>query len=444
MNTMTAHRHPLALGLMLALGISVGVTAPTVTQAVPPPVVNCDDIGAGSLRAALSSPNTVSGDTIDLTQLTCSLITLNVDELTVSQHDLTIVGPGADQLAISGNHAHRVLDHAGAGTLSLSGIALEDGSSRGFGGCLSSPGSVALIDAVVSGCVAVGATPSDGVYGGGVYTGNDLSLTRSALTGNTAYARSAAGGGAFVQGGFSSKYSTISDNIALAIDPVTTPAEGGGVKTRVGQLIVTASTFSANAADIGGALMARDGTSVAIQNSTFSENAANRAGSAIYMGGNGNVLSLFDSTVVSNGSVRGYAVDLNSSSVVTMRGTLMAGNEMLDDGHGSPQASDIGGNGTISGDHNLIAFSSLPLPMDTISECPRLGPLADNGGHSQTHALLHDTLNPAIDSGADGVLATDQRELARPFGAHADIGAFEWSGETDDRILASAFEPVCD
>jgi len=55
---------------------------------------------------------------------------------------------------------------------------------------------------------------------------------------------------------------------------------------------------------------------------------------------------------------------------------------------------------------------------------PNLGPLADNGGPTQTMALL--AVSDAIDAGDDGTCESlDQRGVSRPIGAHCDIGAFE-------------------
>ena len=62
---------------------------------------------------------------------------------------------------------------------------------------------------------------------------------------------------------------------------------------------------------------------------------------------------------------------------------------------------------------------------------PLLGPLQDNGGPSQTHALLQgspaiDAGNPATPgSGGSACEAIDQRGVSRPQGAACDIGAFE-------------------
>jgi hypothetical protein len=54
-----------------------------------------------------------------------------------------------------------------------------------------------------------------------------------------------------------------------------------------------------------------------------------------------------------------------------------------------------------------------------------LAALADNGGPTQTHALLPGS--PAIDAASDDCPppATDQRGVSRPQGAKCDIGAFE-------------------
>ena len=54
---------------------------------------------------------------------------------------------------------------------------------------------------------------------------------------------------------------------------------------------------------------------------------------------------------------------------------------------------------------------------------PALGPLGDNGGRSWTMPPLAGS--PAIDAALGSLLATDQTGLPRPFGARADLGAYE-------------------
>jgi hypothetical protein len=77
------------------------------------------------------------------------------------------------------------------------------------------------------------------------------------------------------------------------------------------------------------------------------------------------------------------------------------------------------------------SITGSPLTAD-----PLLGPLADNGGPTQTMAL--GAGSPAIDAGSAFGLATDQRGQPRPFvfaalahpGDGSDIGAFELQGPT--------------
>jgi hypothetical protein len=100
----------------------------------------------------------------------------------------------------------------------------------------------------------------------------------------------------------------------------------------------------------------------------------------------------------------------------------------------------------LSGYDNLITSSTIGFPVGTITSCPKLGPLAANGGGAMlTHALL--STSPAIDAGYNPlVLQTDPRGsgFAREFGVMADIGAFERQGGPDDRIFVGGFEPICD
>src|SRR5262245_60783858 len=94
---------PIAACLALAAGAAVASDADPPFP-MPPrgsiTVTNCDDAGPGSLRDAIAIA--ASGDTIDLTQLACSTITLTSGALGVAQDDLTFTGPGASLLAIDG------------------------------------------------------------------------------------------------------------------------------------------------------------------------------------------------------------------------------------------------------------------------------------------------------------------------------------------------------
>jgi hypothetical protein len=95
-----------------------------------------------------------------------------------------------------------------------------------------------------------------------------------------------------------------------------------------------------------------------------------------------------------------------------VKNSIIAGNSGVDCG---------GGGSFTSGGGNLAGPSCTGVGS---TANPLLGPLANNGGETDTHALLAGS--PAIDAGtAPGCPATDQRGLPRPIGAACDSGAFE-------------------
>ncbi|MCO5176855.1 MAG: hypothetical protein M9890_07805 [Thermomicrobiales bacterium] len=85
----------------------------------------------------------------------------------------------------------------------------------------------------------------------------------------------------------------------------------------------------------------------------------------------------------------------------------------------------IDGGYNLSSDATCVSAETSVVTTDPLL----LGPLADNGGLTQTHALLPGS--PALDRiplgtlGCGTTLMTDQRGVARPKDAGCDIGAFE-------------------
>lgn len=76
--------------------------------------------------------------------------------------------------------------------------------------------------------------------------------------------------------------------------------------------------------------------------------------------------------------------------------------------------------------YNVFGDGGCVMTATSISGDPSLGPLADNGGTTLTHALLPGSI--AINAGdcAGGTVTTDQRGVSRPRGGACDIGAFEF------------------
>jgi hypothetical protein len=99
----------------------------------------------------------------------------------------------------------------------------------------------------------------------------------------------------------------------------------------------------------------------------------------------------------------------------------------------SPLGGNCAGNDFDSGNRNIDTDGTCALdgPSDQAGVDPQLGPLADNGGPSPTHALAH--TSPAVDAGNASICpAVDQRGLVRPAdgngdgNAICDIGAYEF------------------
>jgi hypothetical protein len=237
------------------------------------------------------------------------------------------------------------------------------------------------------------------------------------------------GGGIFVfQSSMTIRNSTVSGNSA---------ADGGGIANRDGgDLKIRRSTIVGNSAtDRGGGIFnqvhVRVAARVDIVNSTVSGNSA-RLGGGIYNSGFLDVASasITNSTIAHNfASDEGGGVrqEFDEASI-SLKNTLIAldtapsGPDALIDPEGASGASfsligDGSGSGFTNSNGNLVGTHSSPID-------PKIGPLADNGGLTRTHALLAGS--PAINAASSTACpAIDQRGTPRPQGAGCDIGSFE-------------------
>jgi hypothetical protein len=414
-------RHPLA-AVCCALALATAVPAGAAVL----PVSSCDDAGPGSLREAALSAG--PGDTIDLSALTCSTITLSSGEIALSG-DVTLKGPGADALALDAGFASRVLAHGG-GLLTVADLSLINGkysaAGNASGGCIMSTGSVTLDHAVVTGCNVI-AGEGGTARGGGLAVDGELSLLWSTISGNTALADGNVEGGGVRAGSLQTFYSQIRGNEATS----TYALSSAGGASIVGSTVVLSSAISANRAGEAAGLSAGSAAedSVVILNSTISGNeAALRVGGARI----GAPLMLVSSTIAFNLDTEA-AGGLHLAAGADIQSTILAGNG----------DNDLGGaaGAAVSGANNLIRQATLALPPDTLQSDPLLLPLADNGGYTPTHALAAGS--PAIDAGSNTAsLIGDQRGAAFPreAGAAADIGAFEVQ-VGGDVLFRDGFDP---
>ncbi len=361
-----------SLGKVLSLcGLTIFIVASPVFAATIT-VTNTNDSGSGSLRQAVGEAD--NGDMIVFSGVTG---TISLSSVITIDRNVTIEGPGRALLALEGTAGMRIFSVPSGVIAAVSGLTMTGG---GIGG-IQNLGTLTVADSVIMNNAAP-------LFGGGIFNapGASLLVSRTTISGNTAdYA-------------------------------------GGGVWNE-GTAVIADSTLSGNTSYDGGAIM--DFGTMTIMRSTLSGNQASDAGGAIY--GQCDTLTITESTIAGNRTSQYGGGIYNTWGVncpqVVIGSTIVAGN--------SSDYADADLSGPfLSQGHNLIqdqggAFIEGLILTDLFSLDPRLGPLADNGGPTMTHALLIGS--PAINAGDDAACsATDQRGIARPQGVHCDIGAYEY------------------
>jgi hypothetical protein len=268
-----------------------------------------------------------------------------------------------------------------------------------------------------------------------------LTVSNCVITGNTAPTEFGGGGfgaGIFSDGPLTVFNSTISGNYATYA--------GGGISTfHSGKLVMEGTTVSGNFAGIQGGGVNFQGLSGTLQNCTISGNStpADGAGSGllnICFGNEGSLLTLTACTIARNtGSTNAVfqiaALPTNLGLTNRLLSSLVASNDgpnfFLD---GNPVLQTLGNNLDSDGTSGLVNGVNADLTGTKASPIDaKLGALLDNGGPTQTHALL--TGSPAIGAGscsdANGApLQADQRGFLRPHTTGCDIGAFEFQALT--------------
>jgi hypothetical protein len=401
------------------------------------PVTRCDDdLDQGTLRWAITFAS--SGDTVDLSALACSTITLSGVEIVAPQDFLYIKGPTSHELTIDAAFNSRVFAHQGAVKIEISDLTManghhfDDASPRG--GCLYSESSIVLQRSKVTNCSL--ATASTTAYGGGIATMGDLFLYNSTISFSYAAAgapKNAEGGGAWVHGDLRAFNSVIDSNAA---------DDGGGLYVKR-SMVVVASTISRNWAARSGGGVELDSINMPgsnlITNSTISGNYASTLSGGVYAA---QPLIVSNSTIAFNRSGGTFYDRADGITMLfedlTVQSSIIAENK---NGAGISRDLSVANGGILSmvSAKNLITSSNVTLPMDTITQCAKLQPLAKNGGPTPTHGVSADSF--AINKGSDDGLSFDQRGLARVVDGVADIGAVErQADEIDERVLENGFD----
>ena len=327
--------------------------------------------GLVSLRNAIAiadssaTPTTITFDPTVFAAAQTIVLTGGQLELSNSSESTTIIGPAAG-VTISGNNASRVFQVDANVTASISGVAIANGNCS--------------------------------YWGGGILNSGALTLTNDTISNNFA---SYVGGGIY-NAEVGSAYLTLTD---VTIANNSSASWGGGLFNDQ-HAVLTNVTVVGNSAPGGGGISGNSHPEITtvLNNVTVSGNIASQGGG-----------------IYNNGSAGQF----------TLSNTIVAGNDASQTGSTSPDAAGpfaslghnlIGKTDSSSGWVATDLTGTVASPLNA-----ELGPLANNGGSTQT--LLPLTGSPAIDNGSNALIpagiTTDQRGLPRICNGTVDIGAVE-------------------
>jgi hypothetical protein len=372
---------PLA-ALLCAVFLSLAGTAAanTFTVTTTDDNIGTCDPGDCSIREALAAAQANPGE--DTVNIPAGHYVLTNGELETddSGNTTNIVGHSARDTIIDANGQSRVY-FVNDGTVNMSHLTITGG-------------------------VAPGDDPQAAGEGGGIFfDGQQMNLDHVAVVGNQALSQpdfGGQGGGIFADEAVTITNSVVSGNVADGTGGTFSGGQGGGI-------------FANEPVDM--------------TNVTLSDNEAKPATGAIFPDGQGggefvNEDSTWTHVTVagnrSSGALDNAAGGVFINSATTFINTIVAGNTV--DG---TEQNCVQNDSVIEQGHNLQGTTDcgFTAPGDITGDA-LLGALADNGGETDTRALL--TGSPAIDHADSATCAaTDQRDLPRPALGGCDIGAFE-------------------
>lgn len=333
--------------------------------------------GQVTLREAIQAANTnlrvdgsTAGSGADTIQFAAGLagqtITLGGTQLQITS-PLTINGLGATQLSISGNNTSRIFEVSAGNSVTISGLTLTQGKSDNGGGIINS-GILTISNSTISAnsVQAISGIAANIGNGGGISNGGTLTFNNSTISGNNG-----------------SGISNFAD-------------------TSIATLEISNSTISGNSTS---------GDGGGIRNFASASNAT---------------LTISNSTISGNNACGIFWLGPNFTA--SLRSTIVADTVTLD-GNVPGLGDDL--IGLFRVEYSLIRSRANATIVETVPGSnrygvdPLLGPLAENGGPTLTHALLAGS--PAINRGSNPTPQSfDQRGLGfvRAVG-RTDIGAFE-------------------
>lgn len=244
---------------------------------------------------------------------------------------------------------------------------------------------------------------------------DNCALTNNAVVGaiNSSYAVS---GGAIYVFDISFSSTMVISNSEISHNSAT--GSGGGLVLNRQSATIINSTISNNSAnEDGGGIFIANGSKptrneLILQSSTVTENHSDNGRGGIGVAGSPRIKISIVNSIVANNTKNGEGVDEIGSSELTASYSLI---------------------GDKPGDEGNFTFDNTVM----LNTDPMLGPLANNGGTTRTHAILNNS--PLIDAGDNNAYdyritppSYDQRGtgFARNQGSDTDIGAFEFNTTT--------------
>ncbi len=244
--------------------------------------------------------------------------------------------------------------------------------------------------------------------GGAIFNRGVLTVNNSLITANRARR---AGGGIYNVGTMTINTTTIENN---ETNIGNEPNESGGGILNTGTAAINDSTIANNIASQSAGGIGNSGD-LTITNCTISGNSTTLSeiisGAAMINAGNATIsyTTIADNTGITSGAV------FSVLDTIQISNSIIANNTGGDCSY--PATSPISGP-NLDSDGTCDGF--------TITDDPQLGPLANNGGPTQTHSIAPSS--PAKNAAAGSCPAADQRGEPRPHGSACDLGSYELSG----------------
>jgi predicted outer membrane repeat protein len=348
-------------------GISLGalMALPATAQADDLKVKNLNNSGTGSLREAVDAANAEpDADRILFKSKLSGTIELTSIAALLLDTDVEIRGPGARQLTVTREGVGgSILLPEDAADVKISGLTLANNTSAYNGGAIAAyDADLTLSRVTISGNSATGETEPAANGGGVSQIGGSLRIENSTITGNSA---EGPGGGEY----------------------------GGGVYTAATAVTIINSTVSGNTVgEDGGGVYFTDGSDALLRHVTITNNDAPDDGGGLY----------------------------SVSGELEVFGAIVSGNTAPgEDDDLYVHDPDFSFTFSLIGDPDDTGLTS--AGGNIIGADPRLKPLKNNGGPTDTHAFKKSPAKNKVPKNQSE--NRDQRGVKRK--GKGDIGAYE-------------------